>query len=232
MSRSTEFAEQLDREDGKLDGLWRDHSIEQLRSGFDTPARTPYQTRMIEAIVEREGFGKDDVPDLLFLNYKTIDGVGHAFGLDSVEMKDSVRYQDDALRELVAFLNEQVGEGKWVMTLTADHGAQIPADVSGGIPIDPNRMRSLIVGTFDNDDDGVELFMRVRPTQLWVDEAELQDNGVTLDEISEYIGGLTASQVARTDFTIPPGREKELVYEAAFPGRLFPQLPCFPPEQA
>ncbi|MGZ8571378.1 MAG: alkaline phosphatase family protein [Actinomycetota bacterium] len=226
------FTEQLDREDGKLDGLWRDNSIEQLRSGFDTPARTPYQTQLIEAIVEREGFGKDDVPDLLYLNYKAIDGVGHAFGLDSVEMQDSVRYQDDALRELVAFLNEQVGKGQWVMALTADHGAQIPADVSGGIPIDPNRMKDLVIGTFDNDDDGVELFMRVRPTQLWVDEAELQDNGVTLDEIAEYIGGLTASQVARTDFTIPPGRENELVYEASFPGRLFAQLPCFPPEQA
>jgi hypothetical protein len=118
------------------------------------------------------------------------------------------------------------------MALTADHGAQIPADVSGGIPIDPNRMKDLVIGTFDNDDDGVELFMRVRPTQLWVDDAELQDNGVTLDEIAEYIGGLTASQVARTDFAIPPGRENELVYEAAFPSRLFPQLPCFPPDQA
>lgn len=225
------FTDELDREDGKFDGLWRDNSIEQLRSGFDTPARTPYQTQLIEAIVKREGFGKDDVPDLLYLNYKAIDGVGHAFGLDSVEMQDSVRYQDAALRELVAFLNEQVGKGQWVMTLTADHGAQYPADVSGGIPIDPNRMKDLVIGTFDNDDDGVDLFMRVRPTQLWVDEAELQDNGVTLDEISEYIAGLTASQVARTDFTIPAGRENELVYEAAFPGRLFPQLPCFPPEE-
>ena len=225
------FTEQLDREDGKLDGLWRDNSIEQLRSGFDTPARTPYQTQLIEAVVQREGFGQDDVPDLLYLNYKAIDGVGHAFGLDSPEMQDSVRYQDDALRELVAFLNEQVGEGQWVMTLTADHGAQIPADVSGGIPIDPNRMKDLVIGTFDDDDDGVELFLRVRPTQLWVDDAELQDNGVTLDEIARYIGGLTASQVARTDFTIPPGRENELVYEAAFPGRLFTQLPCFPPER-
>ena len=120
------FARQLDQEDGKLDGLWRDNSIEQLRSGFDTPARTPYQTQLIEAIVKRERFGKDDVPDLLYLNYKAIDGVGHAFGLDSVEMQDSVRYQDDALRELVAFLNDQVGEGEWVMALTADHGAQSP----------------------------------------------------------------------------------------------------------
>ena len=64
-----------------------------------------------------------------------------------------------------------------------------------------------MIGTFDTDDDDVELFMRVRPTQLWVDEAELQDNGVTLDEIAEYIAGLTANQVAgRTSRSRPDVR--------------------------
>jgi predicted AlkP superfamily pyrophosphatase or phosphodiesterase len=225
------FSRQLDQEDGKLDGLWRDNSIEQLRSGFDTPARAPYQNQLIKAVVEREGFGQDDVPDLLYLNYKAIDGVGHAFGLDTVEMQDTLRYQDDALRDLVGFLNERVGKGQWVMTLTADHGAQIPAEVSGGIPIDPNRMKTLVTQTFDDDGDGVELFQTIRPLQTWIDPVELADNGHTLDEIAEFIAGITASQVARTDFTIPAGRESEPVYQTAFPSRLFAELPCFPDGQ-
>ena len=182
--------------------------------------------------MKRERFGKDDVPDLLYLNYKAIDGVGHAFGLDSVEMQDSVRYQDDALRELVAFLNDQVGEGEWVMALTADHGAQIPADVSGGIPDRPQPDEG------SGDRDLRHRRRRCRAVHAGPPHAALggrgrafQDNGVTLDEIAEYIAGLTANQVARTDFTIPSGRENELVYQAAFPGRLFSQLPCFPPEQ-
>jgi arylsulfatase A-like enzyme len=224
------FNRELDQADGALDGNWRDHSIEQLRNGFDTPARTPYQTQLIEAVVEREHFGQDDVPDLLYLNYKAIDTTGHAFGLDTVEMQDTVEYQDQALRELVDFLNDRVGKGDWVMVLTADHGAQYPAEALGGIPIDPNRMRQEVYDAFDDDGDDVELFQVIRPTQAWIDPAELADNGFTLDEITEFIGGLTAGEVARTDFTLAPGQEDDLVYETAFPSRILEQLPCLADE--
>jgi hypothetical protein len=222
------FARQLDQADGKLDGLWRTNSISQLRSGFDTPARTPYQTQLIESVVQREHFGQDAMPDLLYLNYKAIDTIGHAFGLDSVEMQDTVRYQDDALKALVPFFNQQVGKGNWVMILTADHGAQIPADVTNSIPIDPNRVKKALIDRFDSDGDSTELFRQIRPTQLWVNHDELADNGVTLDQIATFIQGLTATDVARTDFTIPAGRENELVYQTAFPSRLYAELPCFP----
>ncbi|HEX6844336.1 MAG TPA: alkaline phosphatase family protein, partial [Actinomycetota bacterium] len=220
------FNRELDQRDGQLDGLWRQNSIEQLRSGFDTPARTPYQTQLIRAVVERERFGRDEVPDLLYLNYKAIDTIGHAYGMDSVEMQDSIQYQDEALRDVVEILNEEVGEGEWVLFLTADHGAQIPADVTDSIPIDPNKMKKLVADRFDTDGDAQPLFRQIRPTQLWVDQDELEDLGVTFDEIARYIGSLTATQVARSDFTIPSGREDELVYQASWPSRLMPQLPC------
>ena len=38
----------MDQADGKLDGLWRDNDIDELLKGFDTPARTPYQERVVE----------------------------------------------------------------------------------------------------------------------------------------------------------------------------------------
>ena len=37
-------------------------TIEQLLKGFDTPARIPYQERVVEEVIRQEGFGKDDVP--------------------------------------------------------------------------------------------------------------------------------------------------------------------------
>ena len=45
-------------------------------AGFDTPARTVYQERVVETVVKNEGFGADDTPDLLYLNFKEIDYVG------------------------------------------------------------------------------------------------------------------------------------------------------------
>ena len=38
----------VDAADGQIDGKWRTNEIEPLLGGFDTPARIPYQTRVLE----------------------------------------------------------------------------------------------------------------------------------------------------------------------------------------
>ncbi|HZD79607.1 MAG TPA: alkaline phosphatase family protein, partial [Actinomycetota bacterium] len=82
----TAYTRSLDQADGQLDDAWRGHPFTRLHNGFDTPARSPYQEALIETMVQREGFGRDDVPDLLDLNYKAIDTIGHLFSADGVEM--------------------------------------------------------------------------------------------------------------------------------------------------
>src|SRR5205085_12121381 len=63
--------QQLDAADAAINGLWRTNSIKHPLGGFDTAARLPYQTRVIETMIKREHFGADKTPDLLFINYKT-----------------------------------------------------------------------------------------------------------------------------------------------------------------
>jgi len=162
--------QKLDLRDGQDDGKWRNNPIQQMHAGFDTPARTPYQTRIIEQIISREGFGKDAVPDLLFLNYKAIDTIGHLFSLNSLEMKDAVSYQDVALRQLVAFLNRVVGQDRWVMVLTADHGHQFDPAVSGAFLIGIDQLQADIEKQFDSDTDGVPVVQKVRTTQIWINQ--------------------------------------------------------------
>ena len=77
-----EDVRKVDQADGKLDGKWRDNDIDQLLKGFDTPARTPYQERVVETVIQNEKFGKDDVPDLLYLNFKEIDYVSHVWSMN------------------------------------------------------------------------------------------------------------------------------------------------------
>ncbi|MEX2421176.1 MAG: alkaline phosphatase family protein, partial [Actinomycetota bacterium] len=88
------YTEEVDRQDGALDGNWRDNSIEQYELGWATPARIPYQGRMVEEVIARAGFGDDDVPDLLFVNFKAIDHVSHIWSANSPEMQDTLRRQD------------------------------------------------------------------------------------------------------------------------------------------
>lgn len=60
--------------------------------------------------------------DYLGLSFSSTDYVGHAFGPYSQEQLENLLHLDRQLGELFAFLDNEVGEGRWVAGLTADHG--------------------------------------------------------------------------------------------------------------
>ncbi len=217
-----------DAADGKTDGLWRGNVIAEQKGGFDTPARIPNETRLIEELIEREGFGRDDVPDMLLINYKLIDEVGHIWSMNSLEMKDSVRIQDEYLKVFVDFLNRQVGKGKWVMVVTADHGAVPDPEVSGAFQISAGALAARLKEKFDDDGDGVSVLDGVYPTGLFVNTDELRQNGYTLEEVAQYIRTLTEAQTAGEGVAVPPNEQNDLVFQAAFPSSIMASLPCLP----
>ena len=74
------------------------------------------------AAVRGMGLGKDDVPDLLCVSFSSTDVLGHNFGPDSVEARDALLRLDQDLGAMFAMFDEEVGEGRWAVFLTADHG--------------------------------------------------------------------------------------------------------------
>ena len=75
----------------------------------------------MQAIDERD-LGQRNEVDFLALGFSQADAMGHAFGPRSREQLDNLIRLDAILGELIAFLNEEVGEGAWVMALSSDHG--------------------------------------------------------------------------------------------------------------
>jgi hypothetical protein len=219
------YVEEVDRADGALDGMWRGNSIEQLSNGFDTPARTPFQQALVERLVERERFGVDDVPDLLYVNYKAIDTIGHLFSADGIEMSDAVATQDATLERFVEFLDRTVGRGEWVMVLAADHGTQPDPEVSGAFPIDVAKLETGLRDAFDDGDD-VAVVERVRPSEIWLDRDELRENGHTLADVSQWLLGLTQADTFKNQNVPDPGHENERVFAAALPSSILAALPC------
>ncbi|MGZ8582564.1 MAG: alkaline phosphatase family protein [Actinomycetota bacterium] len=216
----------LDQRDGSLDGLWRGFSIEQMADGFNTPARSPYQTTLFEELVKREGFGDDRVPDLLYLNYKIIDTMGHQFSADGVEMTDGLEVQDGELRRFVRFLNQEVGRGEWAMILTADHGMQRDPTAIGAFLIDIERLGAAVESAFGGT-QARPVILKARPTQMWLDEKLLEREGYTVEQVAEFIQGLTQADVATTAGT-QPGKADDQAFQAVFPTSTIEQLPCLP----
>jgi hypothetical protein len=220
---------ELDAADGAVDGMWRDNPIADLGEGFFTPARQPYQTRVVEEIVRQEGMGTDDVPDLLYVNYKLIDGVGHDFGIHSLEEKDTVRWTDRELGRLIDFLDVWVGPQRWALALTADHGInpQNPAAFRISLP----RMTSDLRRAFDRDGDGVSVVQRVRPSMVFLNVPELRQGGHTVADVAAFLNRYTEGQNLTTGGGAVAGRTKQ-VLSAAVPTGMLPRLACLPEARA
>jgi hypothetical protein len=219
---------EIDRMDGKADGRWRGHDFEsdEVQQGFHTPARIPYQTRLIQEVIERERFGMDEVPDLLFINYKLIDEIGHRFTINNLEMKDSIRVQDQYLPVLVDTLNDQVGRGNWVLLVTADHGHTPSPDLTGAFRIAQSKVLETIQQAFDHDGDDVRVVGVVKQTEIFIDQVELREQGATLRDVAEFIMGLTQQDTYVEGEPIP--KPDARVFDIAFPSEMMRSLPCLP----
>ena len=227
------YTETVDRADGKLDGKWRDNSIEQYEQGWATPARVPYQTRMVEEVIAREGFGQDDVPDLLFINYKAIDHASHIWSVNSPEMEDMLRAQDHDLGELVGFLDEQVGQGNYVLVVTADHGAQFDPEVSGAFQVTPGQLQSDLLAAFPSELSGTPVIQAVRTSQIFLNEDAMSASGYTTQQVAQFVLDYTKGQGAPGGSSgVPEAERDEKVFAAAIPSSMLDDLKCLPEARA
>jgi hypothetical protein len=217
--------EVVDRADGRADGLWLSNSIERLANGFDTPARSLYQTRVLEELVRREGFGRDRVTDLLFVNYKGIDNVGHSFSVNSAELRDTVRFQDRELRDFVRYLDREVGGGRWAMVVTADHGSQYSPDVTGAFAVDVDKVWAAIDKRFGASDDQPAV-QKMRPTQIWLDRTVLAQTGATVEDVARFVGSLTKTQTVKPNDTVSLHEQNDPAFASVFPTSILSELPC------
>jgi predicted AlkP superfamily pyrophosphatase or phosphodiesterase len=106
---------------------WLDHKLPEAGpSLYKAVLHSPYINELTEAVVERavvaEKLGKRQSMDLLAVSLSGTDYVGHDYGPDSAELRDTVVRADRVLGKIFAFLDHQVGMGSVLVVLTSDHG--------------------------------------------------------------------------------------------------------------
>ncbi|MDZ7717070.1 MAG: alkaline phosphatase PafA [Balneolaceae bacterium] len=93
--------------------------------------------------VKAENLGSDNATDVLAIGFSSPDYIGHQFGPHSMELQDTYIRLDRDLADLFSTLDDQVGQGNYMVFLTSDHGV---VDV-------PNELidRGLPGGYFDSE---------------------------------------------------------------------------------
>ena len=82
---------------------------------------------MAKQAIENEKLGDGDVTDLLAISISSTDYAGHTFGPNSIEAEDTYLRLDKDIAEFLNYLDDKLGEGNYVLFLTADHGvANVP----------------------------------------------------------------------------------------------------------
>jgi predicted AlkP superfamily pyrophosphatase or phosphodiesterase len=208
------YLDRTDASDGTVDGGWMGHPFDELRLGFHSPARIPYQQRGIEEVILREGFGQDEVPDLLFLNSKLIDEVGHLFTASGVEMSEAIRAQDAALPRFMRYLDRTVGAGRWVMLLTADHGHTAHPQLTGAFRIQVPILQDLFAQTFPG---GRRVAKRVRTSWTFINMDELRRRGQDIASVAALVGTLKKEQLVLDPSTLDPTERSQRAFAAAAP---------------
>lgn len=88
-------------------------------------------------------------PDYLAISFSQVDYVGHGYGPFSREQLDNLLRLDRVLGRLMDGLDQRVGEGRWVLALSSDHGVlEMPEfRVEQGLPglrLSAERVRGLV----------------------------------------------------------------------------------------
>lgn len=103
------------------------HALGAVESPEKAIVQTPFADELVSQTVavalDAMQLGKDDVPDLLAIGFGAHDYAGHDWGPESWEVLDLTLRLDRALGELFELLDARIGEDRWAVIVTSDHGA-------------------------------------------------------------------------------------------------------------
>lgn len=215
-----ERVEEVDLEDGEEDGMWLGND---MLEQHDSPAWVRWQTDAILALLEREGYGHDDVPDMFMANYKAPDLVGHNYGMGSEEMRSVLGALDTELRRILDHLEDTVED--FVVIITADHASTPFANESGAWPVHRGELVRDVDAHFEVP-EGETLFDATSAVGSFFDQGLMREVGITIEDIARFLNSYSIRE-NWSEEELPAGYEHrggEQVFAAAYPSRRLPDV--------
>src|SRR5215207_5236910 len=166
-------------------GEWMSHRIDSAAAVRYSALFPAFEADAMTAMIEREPVGADDVADLILLNYKGADFVGHKYGPDSRELRVTRGEMDRHLTRMLRALEAKVGNN-YLLTVTADHG--MPSE-----PSSPDRRHfaqsivDLLHEKFDPEAKQLITSFEPENSQMFVDEDRLSALHLTPRDLAHFL---------------------------------------------
>ena len=181
------------------------------RSYYEALFNSPFGNDMLLELAKRaikaEKLGQDDITDLLVVSFSSNDAIGHTWGPDSQEVLDITLRSDRTMQEFLAFLDAEVGKGKYLLALTADHGVCPLPEVSAskGLPAKRLSVKRLIAAAEEHlhakyDGSPIDPRSKVRwiesvqPPWLYLNENRIEALGLKTDEVAKELAQFLSGQ--------------------------------------
>lgn len=167
------------------DGEWMGHKIDSPSAVRYSALFPAFEADAMTTMIEREPVGEDDVTDLILLNFKCADFVGHKYGPDSNELRTTLGEMDRQLARILGALEAKVGND-YLLAVTADHG--MPSE-----PSSPDRRHlvpsviDLLHEKFDPEAKQLITSFEAENCQIYVDVDRLSQLGLTLRDLADFL---------------------------------------------
>ena len=166
-------------------GEWMGHKIDSTVNVRYSGLFPPFEADAFTSVIEREPIGADQVPDLLLLNFKGADFVGHKHGPSSNELRATLAEMDRQLARVLKALEAKVGDN-YLLAITADHGMPEAAPSPDRHHLAP-AIIDLLHRKFDPEGKALVTVYEPENAQLFVDEERLASLHLTLRDLASSL---------------------------------------------
>jgi len=164
---------------------WMGHRIDTPTAVRHSALFPAFEADAMSTMIAREPVGVDSIPDLILLNYKGADFVGHKYGPDSQELRVTLGEMDLQLKRVLSALEARVGDD-YLLAMTADHGMPSASPSSDRRHYVPDIVE-LLHRRFDPEAKGLVTSFEPENGQIFVDENRLAKLGLTLRDLAAFL---------------------------------------------
>ncbi|MBN7818124.1 alkaline phosphatase PafA [Algoriphagus pacificus] len=200
------------------------YDLKTLREGngdLGLIASTPFGNSMTLdfaiAAIEGENLGNRGETDFLALSFSSPDYIGHRFGPKSKEIEDNYLRLDLEFERLLNYLDEKIGEGEYLIFLSADHAVADVAThmLSENIPagnLNTSYINAQLKGYTQLTYGEGNWILNMSNEQVFLNHELIREKDLDLDDVQEDLANFllrfrgikevyTAHAMKNTEFT-------------------------------